>query len=78
MRGFFLAVLPTFIPADPALVDYAIVVGTIVGCLGLYAAGLALVADRVSSLLRAPRADMVLDIVSASVLSILGVLILAL
>ena len=75
---FFLAVLPTFIPADPALVDYAIVVGTIVGCLGLYAAGLVLVADRVSSLLRTPKADMVLDIVSASVLSILGVLILAL
>lgn len=75
---FFLAVLPTFIPADPALVDYAIVVGTIVGCLGLYAAGLALVADRVSTLLRTPRADMVLDIVSASVLGILGVLILAL
>lgn len=75
---FFLAVLPTFIPADPALVDYAIVVGTIVGCLGLYATGLVLVADRVSSLLRTPKADMVLDIVSASVLSILGVLILAL
>lgn len=75
---FFLAVLPTFIPADPTLVDYAIVVGTIVGCLGLYAAGLVLVADRVSSLLRTPKADMVLDIVSASVLSILGVLILAL
>lgn len=75
---FFLAVLPTFIPADPTLVDYAIVVGTIVGCLGLYAAGLVLVANRVSSLLRTPRADMVLDIVSASVLSILGVLILTL
>ena len=75
---FFLAVLPTFIPADPTLVDYAIVVGTIVGCLGLYAAGLVLVANRVSSLLRTPRADMVLDIVSVSVLSILGVLILAL
>ncbi|GAA1370209.1 LysE family translocator [Brevibacterium luteolum] len=75
---FFLAVLPTFIPADPTLVDYAIVVGTIVGCLGLYAAGLVLVADLVSSLLRTPKADMVLDIVSASVLSILGVLILAL
>lgn len=75
---FFLAVLPTFIPADPALLDYAIVVGTIVGCLGLYAAGLVLVADRVSTLLRTPRADMVLDIVSASVLGILGVLILAL
>lgn len=70
--------LPTFIPADPTLVDYAIVVGTIVGCLGLYAAGLVLVANRVSSLLRTPRADMVLDIVSASVLSILGVLILTL
>lgn len=75
---FFLAVLPTFIPADPTLVDYAIVVGTIVGCLGLYAAGLVLVADRVSSLLRTPKADMVLDIVSASVLGILGVLILVL
>ena len=62
----------------PTMGGVIFIVGTIVGCLGLYAAGLVLIADRVSALLRTPQAETVLDIVSASVLTVLGILILTL
>lgn len=75
---FFLALLPPFLPASPGLLDQAVLVATVVGCMLVYGAGLSVVAGRVGRFLTGGAGPLIVDGVAGAILVVLGVSLIVL
>ncbi|RBP68201.1 threonine efflux protein [Brevibacterium sanguinis] len=75
---FFLAVMPTLVPASPTGPDYAVLIAVVVGLLLAYQLVLALVAGYAAAALQRRSTDFVIEAVSAVVLIGMGIAVAAL
>lgn len=75
---FFLAMLPPFLPRSPDLLDRGLLVATVAGCIFVYGVVLSAMAERAGRLLTGGSGPDVIDLVSGSILIVLGITIIAL
>ncbi len=74
---FFLAVMPTLVPASPTGTDYALLITIVVGLLLAYQLVLALVAGYAAAALQRRSTDFFIETVSAGVLIAMGIAVAA-
>mgnify|MGYP005802368815 CR=1 FL=1 len=74
---FFLAILPTLVPASPSGVDYAVLIALILGVLLSYQIVLALTASLAASAMAHRSADFFIEAASAGILLIIGIAVIA-
>ncbi|MDN6124781.1 MAG: LysE family translocator [Brevibacterium sp.] len=74
---FFLAVMPTLVPASAAGVDYVVLVSVVVGLMLAYQILLALIAGMAAAALQRRSTDFYIEAVSATVLVIMGIAVIA-
>lgn len=75
---FFLAVMPTLVPASPAGTDYVLLVTIVVGLLLAYQILLAFIAGMAAAALQRRSTDFWIEAVSAGILVIMGIAVAAL
>lgn len=75
---FFLAVMPTLVPASAAGIDYVVLVSVVVGLMLAYQIVLALIAGMAAKALQRRSTDFYIEAVSATVLVIMGIAVIAL
>lgn len=75
---FFLAVMPTLVPASPAGTDYVLLVAIVVGLLLAYQIILALIAGFAAAALQRRSTDFWIEAVSAGILVVMGITVAAL
>lgn len=75
---FFLAVMPTLVPASPAGTDYVLLVAIVVGLLLAYQIMLALIAGLAAAALQRRSTDFWIEAVSAGILVVMGITVAAL
>lgn len=74
---FFLAILPTLVPASPTGVDYALLIAVVLGVLLAYQIVLALTASLAASAMAHRSADFFIEAASAGILLIIGIAVIA-
>lgn len=74
---FFLAVMPSLVPSSAAGVDYLLLVSVVVGLMLAYQILLALIAGTAAAALQRRSTDFYIEAVSASVLVIMGIAVIA-
>ena len=74
---FFLAILPTLVPASPTGVDYALLIAVVLGVLLAYQIVLALTASLAASAMAHRSADFFIEAASAVILLIIGIAVIA-
>ena len=74
---FFLAILPTLVPASPTGVDYTVLVALILGVLLSYQLVLACLASLAASAMAHRSADFVIEAASTVILLIIGIAVIA-
>ncbi|GAA1631503.1 MULTISPECIES: LysE family translocator [Brevibacterium] len=74
---FFLAVMPTLVPASPAGTDYVLLVAIVVGLLLAYQILLALIAGYAAAALQRRSTDFWIEAVSAGILAVMGITVAA-
>lgn len=74
---FFLAVMPTLVPASPTGTDYALLIAIVVGLLLAYQLVLALVAGYAAAALARRSTDFFIEAISAGVLIVMGIAVAA-
>ena len=74
---FFLAVMPTLVPASAAGIDFLILVSVVVGLMLAYQVLLALIAGTAAAALQRRSTDFYIEAVSAAVLVIMGIAVIA-
>ncbi|WP_025776836.1 LysE family translocator [Brevibacterium sp. VCM10] len=74
---FFLAILPTLVPASPTGIDYTVLVALILGVLLSYQLVLACLASLAASAMAHRSADFVIEAASTLILLIIGVAVIA-
>ncbi|WP_309132124.1 LysE family translocator [Brevibacterium sp.] len=74
---FFLAVMPTLVPASPTGTDYALLIAIVVGLLLAYQLVLALVAGYAAAALARRSTDFFIEAISAGVLIVMGITVAA-
>ena len=74
---FFLAVMPSLVPSSAAGVDYLVLVSVVVGLMLAYQILLALIAGTAAAALQRRSTDFYIEAVSASVLVIMGIAVIA-
>lgn len=75
---FFLAVMPTLVPGSAAGIDYVVLVSVVVGLMLAYQIVLALIAGMAAKALQRRSTDFYIEAVSATVLVIMGIAVIAL
>ena len=73
---FFLAILPTLVPASPTGVDYALLIAVVLGVLLAYQIVLALTASLAASAMAHRSADFFIEAASAVILLIIGIAVI--
>lgn len=73
---FFLAILPTLVPASPSGVDYALLIGLVLGVLLSYQLVLACLASLAASAMAHRSADFFIEAVSAVILLVIGIAVI--
>src|SRR5699024_8419860 len=74
---FFLAILPTLVPASPTGVDYVLLIAVVLGVLLAYQIVLALTASLAASAMAHRSADFFIEAASALILLIIGIAVIA-
>ena len=74
---FFLAILPTLVPASPTGVDYVLLIAVVLGVLLAYQIVLALTASLAASAMAHRSADFFIEVASALILLIIGIAVIA-
>ena len=74
---FFLAVMPTLVPASATGIDFVVLVSVVVGLMLAYQILLALIAGMAAAALQRRSTDFYIEAVSASVLVIMGISVIA-
>ena len=74
---FFLAILPTLVPASPTGIDYTVLVALILGVLLSYQLVLACLASLAASAMAHRSADFVIEAASTLILLIIGIAVIA-
>ena len=74
---FFLAILPTLVPASPSGVDYAVLIALIVGVLLAYQLVLACMASLAASAMAHRSADFFIEAASTLILVVIGIAVIA-
>src|SRR5699024_8120912 len=74
---FFLAILPTLVPASPTGVDYVLLIAVVLGVLLAYQIVLALTASLAASAMAHRSADFFIEAASAIILLIIGIAVIA-
>ena len=74
---FFLAILPTLVPASPSGIDYALLIAVVLGVLLAYQIVLALTASLAASAMAHRSADFFIEAASAVILLVIGIAVIA-
>lgn len=74
---FFLAVMPTLVPASAAGIDFVVLVSVVVGLMLAYQILLALIAGMAAAALQRRSTDFYIEAVSATILVIMGIAVIA-
>ncbi|GAA1850298.1 LysE family translocator [Brevibacterium marinum] len=74
---FFLAVMPTLVPASAAGVDYLLLISVVIGLMLAYQVLLALIAGMAAAALQRRSTDFYIEAVSAAILVVMGIAVIA-